>query len=311
MKKILIALVVLLFSVPAWADVNITAAQVPNTREVIISFDARTEPNLVRAFGINVQCDNDANVIAVGSLSTDYYIFPGTIQIDADGEVQDYGSPAAEYGDLPSDTLEGPPDGNGVTIEMASLYYPPASPANAPDPCGLLVSITVDKDCWLCLAANVSRAGATGVVMESPDEVVTVNYSDCIYVKGPAEECMKTSHFAYVDWGAWDKPKCWCYRKQCRGDINGSSFFGKTVTLADLNIFRAAYNKTDAELALVENGICADLNMASFFGKRVTLADLNIFRTYYNVVDASVPCCDEDQDCVLTAEDDYNYWEEP
>jgi hypothetical protein len=192
MKKIVFALVVLLFAAPAWADevISITAAQVGDTNEVIISWDASgVEPALVRAFGLNIQLDNDANIPEVTGLSEDYYIYPGTIQINAAGEVTSYGSIAAEYDDLPSDTLEGPPDGNGVTLEAASLYAPvgPGSP-NAPPTSGDLASIIVSKSCRLCISANVSRAGATGVVMEDPEQVVTVNYA-CIDVVIPPPGC--------------------------------------------------------------------------------------------------------------------------
>ena len=46
---------------------------------------------------------------------------------------------------------------------------------DAPAPSGELVSFMVSKSCCLTISANVSRAGTTGVVMEDPDEVVTVN----------------------------------------------------------------------------------------------------------------------------------------
>ena len=296
MKKIVFALVVLMFAAPAWADVDVTAevGECEANTVVTISFDAGTEPNLVRAFGLNIQCDNDANILEVTGINPDYYIYPGTIQINVDGEVTYQGTIAAEYGDLPSDTLPGPPDGNGVTIECASLYAPvgPGSP-NAPDDFGPLLTFSVDKTCNVTITANVSRAGATGVVMEDPDEVVTVNLPATFLVEVCADvECMKLSNPAHADWEAWEKPLCWCYAKQCRGDINGKLFFGKTVTSADLAIFKNAFNKNDTDLALVTNGICADLNMASFFGKRVTSADLNIFKTYFNLVDAEVPECD-------------------
>jgi hypothetical protein len=301
MKKILFTLVVLMFAGQAWAAVDISGAQVGGTDEAIISFDARTEPNLVRAFSFNIQADNDANIIAVTGVNPGYYIYPGTIQIDAAGVVTDYGSPAAPQSDLPSDTLPGI-DSNGVTVELASLYAPvgPSSP-NAPDPCGPILSIRVSKPCCLTITANVARAGSTGVVMESPDQVVTVNLPGSICIDW-SDECMKTTHPRYADWEAWGKPACWCYAKQCRGDINGALFLAKPVTGADLIIFKAAFNKTDAELAQVTNGICADLNMAPFLGKRVTGADLIIFKQYFNLADTSVPECPSEN---------INYWEVP
>ena len=297
MKKILLTLLVLVFASPALATVNITAVQVgdPCDGRVRIGWEANTETNLVRAFGLDVTLDNDANIVSVTGLSADYWVYPGTIQIAADGTISFIGSIGAEYGDLPGDTLEGPPDGNGVTLEAASLYAPvgPGSP-NAPAKSGVLAEIVVDANTTLCISANVSRAGATGVVMEDPDEVVSVVYGACLYVDvpGPADpiECMKTSHPSYAQWVIVGKPDCWCYSKQCRGDINGASFLSKPVTGADLIAFKASFNQG----VLPVNGECSDLNHLAFLGKRVTGADLIIFKEYFNDSEAAVPECDDE-----------------
>ncbi len=306
MKKILLLLVALVFASPAMATVTITLSHVDDTNEVIIGFTNDDVDNLVRAFGLNVTLNNDSNIVSAEGLSTDYWVYPGTIVIAADGEITDSGTIAAEYDDLPSDTLPGPPDSNGVTLECASLYAPvgPGSP-NAPLQTGDLAKIIINgTDCQLCVTANVSRAGAKGVVMEDPAVDPTVVFA-CVDVNLPDEvppECLKTTAPEYGEWEAWGKPLCWCYAKQCRGDLNGSSFFGKPVTLTDLNLFKLAFNKTDVELELVTDGICADLNHAAFFGKRVTLTDLNTFKLYFNKAEAEVPECDPTN---------YNFWETP
>jgi hypothetical protein len=128
--------------------------------------------------------------------------------------------------------------------------------------------------------------------MESPDEAVTVNLPAALPITCAPPECLMNTAPEYVVWEAWGKPDCWCYRKQCNGDINGTSFLGKPVTTADLNTFKAAFNVTDTVLATVTDGICADLNHGSFLGKRVTTADLNTFKQYFNVADSLVPECD-------------------
>lgn len=312
MKKILFVLVALLFAAPVFADVDITVVQDgDNDCVAIISFDATSEPNLVRAFSLDIQADNDANIVDVTLLSDDYIIHPGTIVIDTEGTVQDYGSPVAPQSDLPSDTKPGL-DSNGVTIEMGSLYAPVGIPTpNTPAPSGPLVSVTVDKECTLTITANVSRAGPSGLVMESPDEVVTVNLPAPLFMAGcnVVDTCIKLTAPEFNAWVSWNQPDCWCYKKQCRGDINGALFLGKPVTLADLNTFKLAFNQIDSVVAGITGGICCDLNHAPFLGKRVTLADLNIFKTYFNVVDASVPCCDANQDCIIDAGDTvYNFW---
>jgi hypothetical protein len=110
---------------------------------------------------------------------------------------------------------------------------------------------------------------------------------------GTALECLASTDPGYTAWkNTWSKPNCWCYRKQCKGDINGTPYLNKRVTQADNDILKAAYNKTDAQLALVTNGICADLNHTAYLSKRVTQADNDILKVWYNVVDASVPECD-------------------
>jgi hypothetical protein len=304
MKKIVLSLVVLVFAAPALADVNITVAQVGESNEVIISWDATSETNYVRAFGLNIQLDNDVNIISVEGLSADYWVYPGTIQIAADGTITYIGSIAAEYGDLPSDTLPGPPDGNGVTLEAASLYAPvgPGSP-NAPAKSGDLCSIIISDDTCITVSANVSRAGATGVVMENPDEVVTVNYPGpiCVDVNyGVPPECMKTTAPEFAEWEAWGKPLCWCYARQCRGDADGLLIGPFWVQMLDLNILVSAFNKTDT--AIPPGGICADFDHAKVGPFRVQMLDLNTFVLYFNKVATLVPECDPTN---------YNFWETP
>ncbi len=104
-----------------------------------------------------------------------------------------------------------------------------------------------------------------------------------------ADDCFTEIDPVYSVWVDWGRPACWCYPRQCNGDIDGVSFLGKPVTGVDLIIFKAAFNKTDAELALVPDGICADLNHSSFLGKRVSLADLIIFKAYFLQPESQVP----------------------
>ncbi len=303
MKKIVFALVVLMFAAPAWADVNITVevGECEANTVVTVSFEAGTEANLVRAFGLNIQCDNDANIIEVTpimvgactELEQGYGIFPGTIIIDAQGNVTDVGTPAAEYGDLPSDTLPGPPDGNGVTIELASLYAPvgPGSP-NAPDVFGPLLTFKVDKTCNVTITANVSRAGPTGVVMENPDEVVIVNLPAAFLVEVCVDEGCYTG-MESIEWEAVGSPPCWCRSvnpRQCHGDSVGDAQgrYNYWVGTNDLDVFVAAWNKPFADIeGLDVNGtplICADCDHLpqGRYDYRVSVNDLNIFVANWN-----------------------------
>ena len=306
MKKILLVFVALVFASPAMATVTITLSHVDDTNEVTIGFINDDLNNRVRAFGLNVTLDNDSNIVSVEGLpESGYWVYPGTIVIAADGEITDYGSIAAEYGDLPSDTLPGPPDGNGVTLECASLYAPVTADDNAPPQTGDLAKLIINgTDCQLCVTANVSRAGANGVVMEDPDLAVDVVYA-CVDVNLPEagqDECMKKTAPEYTVWEQWGKPKCWCYARQCRGDINGQKVGLYRVQSQDLAILASAFNKMDAVLATVPNGICADINHSKVGLYRVQSVDLGILAQYFNKMDTMVPECDPTN---------YNFWETP
>ncbi len=300
-------------TVPARADVNITAVQVGDTNEVIISYDATSEPNLIRAFAFDIQLDNDANIVSVSGLSIDYWVYPGSIQITADGRITDIGSIGADYADLPGYTLLGPPDANGVTLEAASLYAPvgPGSP-NSPYKTGDLASIIVSGDTCLSIRANVPRAGATGVVMEDPNELVTVNYPPAcipIDVINQPVECLKSWAPEYPTWVQWGRPPCWCYQRQCNGDADGIKSGPFWVGIPELSGFRAAFNKTDLVLANITNGICYDCDHNKTGPFRVGIPDLDCLRRCFNK--PHCPCCDLDGDCILTPEDKYNFWETP
>ena len=116
--------------------------------------------------------------------------------------------------------------------------------------------------------------------------------------------CLSADANEYDDWVAWGKPDCWCYERQCRGDTNGEAFLGKWVSGIDLIKLTEAFNKTDAELREIEDGICADFNHDTFLGKRVTGVDLIILQAYFNESEPNVPPCDESP--VITGP--YNFW---
>jgi len=261
MKKILFVLVALMFAAPAWAVVDISMAQVEDGNEVIISITS-DEANLVRAYGLDIKLtqntavvdsDPDPNILEVTALNPGYWVFPGTIQIDAGGNITNPGSPVAEYGDLTSDTLAGL-DSNGVTVELASLYAPvgPSSP-NAPVQNGVLLSVKVSDSACITITANVSRAGATGVVMEDPDEVVAVNL--------PAELCIEV---------ITEQPTCWT-PTECAGQPVGDATCDGAVNLADLLALKAAWGQAAPWTAPY---CCADFNQSG----AVNLGDLLILK---------------------------------
>lgn len=169
MKKIIFVLAVLVLAVPVFARVDITCAQVPDEPNVIVSFN-NTEGQPVRAFALNITVSGGATIVAVESLNSDYYVYPGSIEID-DGEVQEngWGSPVCNPGDY-DDTLPGL-DSNGVTIEMASLYAATdPEHSSAPADSGPLVKLTLDGGSAVCITieGNVLRGK---VVLEDATSV--------------------------------------------------------------------------------------------------------------------------------------------
>ncbi len=120
-------------------------------------------------------------------------------------------------------------------------------------------------------------------------------------------DCLNPNSSEYADWVAWGRQGCWCYARQCRGDINGKKTGPFRVQLLDLQILAAAFNKNDNKLAQVPGGICADVNHKKTGPSRVKLLDLQELSKYFNKPEAQVPMCD--QTPLLTGP--YNYFVEP
>jgi hypothetical protein len=381
MKKIIFFSVLLcLLVAPVWGAVVIKVVQGSDPNEYKVIYDVNGEPNRIRAFGLDVNVTGSATIYDANWLkwNSKYQIYPGSIDINDSGIVQDYGSPICDPCGMPAGTTLPGLDSNGVTIEMGSLYV---GAPNAPPSTGTLLSLYITGQPTIIIKGNAARVGpnspptpsySPGLVMEDPDQhpavlfkgyiggitisgrvvgnlapksttgiggvtmtlstggsastatdgtysttvasgwsgtitpsktqwtfaPVSITYSNVTSNQtgqnytGTASECLANTDPGYTAWSTtWGKPNCWCYKKQCRGDLNGTSAFGKPVSSTDLDLFKLAYNKSDAELALVTNGICADLNHTSAFGKRVSSTDLDTFKLYYNLAEASVPEC--------------------
>jgi len=114
-------------------------------------------------------------------------------------------------------------------------------------------------------------------------------------VTATATECMNKLDSKYSRWVTYNKPDCWCYQKQCKGDADGAKTLGKPVASPDLTIFKAAVGQTSS---YVKNGtsggkplICADFDRADTLGKPVGSPDLTIFKSNVGVADTSIPQC--------------------
>jgi hypothetical protein len=251
MKKIAFVLVALLMATPAIASVDISVADGPGPNDITISFDASGEPNLVRAFALEILIDDPCmSIAAVNCVSGDYTIYPGSIAIDSNGFVSSWGSCHCD-GNYPGT----PDEPNNKTIEMGSLYV---GAANEPAMSGDLVIITLagcdngGDGANVSVLENAIRGG--GVVMENPDETVTLNSPG-----GPispslgscASNCQMATECAGHAFGDSD----------CNGDIN----------LGDLLALKAAFGTSAPWTGA---NCCSDYNNTG----QVDLGDLLILK---------------------------------
>lgn len=120
-------------------------------------------------------------------------------------------------------------------------------------------------------------------------------------------ESVKSTATFYPTWAQFGRPSCWAFQRNCRGDTNnaatGLGVNRAWVNGADLTILANGFNKIEAQLAAVPNGICADFNrLATGLGVNrawVNGADLTILANYFNKTEANVPICDQTN---------YHYW---
>jgi len=118
MKKMILVAMLLLVA-PAMAAVSLSCSVDANVGTLSISYDASAEAELVRAFALDIEISGGTTIESVVSANADYYIYPGTIIIDANGDVNNPGSPVAPANDPGALGALG---GSAITIEMGSLY---------------------------------------------------------------------------------------------------------------------------------------------------------------------------------------------
>jgi hypothetical protein len=127
-----------------------------------------------------------------------------------------------------------------------------------------------------------------------------------IQVVIPCEgECLKSTAPGYQRWKDAGSPDCWCFIRQCHGDIDGAINGPFHVGLTDLNDLLVYLNKFEHELALQPgypylpfSGLdfnCADLNHLADGPFRVGLVDLNAL--LFDLNDFNPPMGDGVEDC--------------
>ena len=286
MRKMILALAVVLLAAPAWAAVTITLTKAGN--EVTIGYNATTElPKLVRAFALDVTATGGTIVgvagYKVGDDNNGYGIFPGNFSLyitvnPTTGLVDSW--------DDPNYTPVAPADDPGAlggigtagaTLEMGSLYD-----TNAPAATGVLCKVTVSVGTTkLCVKGNAIRGN---IVMEDASEVNPAEV--CIDIGTP--DCFPSTFTTYADWVNFGKPDCWCNSAvkatakgdyQCDGDASGNPYLttGWRVYTDDLNIMAANWKKKMAPASPAADP-CADISHKGYLttGWRVYTDDLNI-----------------------------------
>jgi hypothetical protein len=217
MRKFSLVIAVLLLTATAWADVKIIAEQDSgDPYRAVIKYEVTSEPNLVRAFALDIKVTvGDANIIEVndftpGDNNAGYGVYPSMfdahINVDGDGNVtnwddEDY-TPEADPAD---DGTEPGLGTGGLTVELGSLYTD-----NPPGDSGTLCSVKVDAECTICVSLNAARGN---IVMEDaapPDG--TVNLDDACVELGAACPC----------WG--DGPDADVPQKVSAADVSGLAF---------------------------------------------------------------------------------------
>jgi hypothetical protein len=127
-------------------------------------------------------------------------------------------------------------------------------------------------------------------LVQAQEVGINPSHTDPAY-NSPEDDCFPQTHEDYQLWVNYGKPACWCYIRQCHGDADGLSTFGRPVALSDLNILKAGFGKTVTELFGIEYGFCGDFDHEAAFGRPVGLSDLNILKQYFGALEAQVPDC--------------------
>ena len=179
MKKIIFTLAVLLLAAPAMATVTITCTPGPGPNDVTVGFTS-DEGQLVRAIALDVQvADADVVVVDVNCVSDGYLIHPGSISIDAGGNVTDYGTCAGT--DL---------DSNSFASEQGSLYEIGVDTPPVPGDLFIITlggcTDTPSGDVVVSVSENVIRGG---VVMEDAGAPSSVDTSDTATVNVCVSGC--------------------------------------------------------------------------------------------------------------------------
>ena len=297
MRIFICAVVVVMLTTSAWADIAITAKYLEGSEGVVEIAYSGTER--ARAFALDITVDEgsiiDIGNFSVGDENNGYGIFPANfsryITVLETGEVEESSWSDPNYTPVADPNDPGALGGlntNGITIEMGSLYEDISA---APPLSGVLCTVTCSESCQLTVTTNATRGN---VVLEDASEAI-VDLTGATNVPVTVGEVLYTGPDA-EEWVTVGSPDCWISSvnpRQCHGDVDGLSE-GKQkywVSTNDLQILIEAWNKPLS--ALTGNQICADFDHLPE-GKqnfRVSVNDMEIFLANYNKANSPAPDC--------------------
>ena len=244
-------LTALLLAVPAAYAADVTISCAADGNEVTVSYTASADANKPRAFGLDIQLDNGETITTLTLLDPNYWVSPGTIDINASGVIVYDGNGIGQQDDAAyPDTLYGL-DSNGITIEIGSLHSPPEydSP-NAPDLSSAILKFTVSGDCNVAISGNAAR----GNVVLYDATAADVAYGSGCTVTVPSGGCA------------------------CEGDVNGDTFISVLDLSAIVSFLAPAYAGTNPPYTAPAGDApaCYDVNGDTF----ISVLDLSAIVAY-------------------------------
>ena len=309
MKK-LIVILALLIATPALAALSVYCELTGSV--AAIKYSGADVNNLPAGFALSITADSGATLtLKTGyktgestNASPGYGVFPGSINLD-NPAVPVWNNPVAD----PCDEPAGDGDGTDfVIVEFGALYD---DDTNAPSTSGTLCEFVVSGDCTVTLEDEDTYRG--GIVLEDGTTVdvntacaVACCLNPCEGKCFPGCNPVGLNTAEYEQWVLVGEPECWCFPRQCLGDVDGRAE-GKGqiwVSLNDLTVLKAAWNKNlavvDGNSTIVGNPpldvpwICADIDHFPE-GKgevRVGVEDLGILKAHWNESNGPDPNCE-------------------
>jgi hypothetical protein len=168
-------------------------------------------------------------------------------------------------------------------------------------------TLTLDTPATVCVSENAIRGGI--VLTDGTGEDITNGTEGVVCNIGGPGECIDSGAASYADWISLGSPDCWCYERQCNGDVDGLSVGSKLKGFAhvetnDLNVLLASWNVKEPTkgpgILSIPQGECADFDHTAVGSKlkgfaRVETNDLNLLLANWQVKEPTkgpgVPSC--------------------